>query len=75
MHINTMKGVIILFNISKETMEFVGPTLLIVIGIVFSFIFVVFIKKVSKKQEEHANRFEQEVLASKWLMEEKKKSS
>lgn len=61
-----------LFDISKETMEYVGPTLLIVIGIVFSLIFVVVIKKVSKKQEEQANRFEQEVLASKWLNEGKK---
>jgi Zn-dependent protease with chaperone function len=57
---------------SKEAMEFVGPTLLIVIGIIFSLIFVVFIKKVSKKQEERADQFEKEVLASKWAMKAKK---
>jgi Zn-dependent protease with chaperone function len=62
-----------LFNISKETMEFVGPTVLILLGIIFSFIFVVFMKKLSKKQEERANQFEQEVLASNWVKEAKKK--
>lgn len=62
-----------MFNISKETMEFVGPTVLILLGIIFSFIFVVFMKKLSKKQEERANQFEQEVLASNWVKEAKKK--
>jgi hypothetical protein len=57
---------------SKEVMEFMGPTLLIVIGIIFSLLFVVFIKKVSSKQEERAVRFEKEILSSKWAIEAKK---
>ncbi|RZT24250.1 MULTISPECIES: hypothetical protein [Fictibacillus] len=53
-------------------MDFLGPTLLIVIGIIFSLLFVFFIKKISRKQEERADQFEQEVLASDWSKSSRK---
>jgi Zn-dependent protease with chaperone function len=57
---------------SKAAMDFLGPTLLIVIGIIFSLLFVFFIKKISRKQEERADQFEQEVLASDWSKSSRK---
>jgi Zn-dependent protease with chaperone function len=47
-------------------MEFFSPSVLITVGIIFSFLFVIFIKRVSKKQEERANQFEKQVLSAPW---------
>jgi hypothetical protein len=53
-----------LFNISKEAMEYVAPTVLILLAALFSFLFVIFMKRLSKKQEQQAKLFEQEILSS-----------
>jgi F0F1-type ATP synthase membrane subunit b/b' len=59
-----------LLNLSKETMEYIAPTVLILFGIIFSFLFVIFIKRISKKQEERAKHFEKQVLSASWSKEE-----
>ncbi|OYD55986.1 hypothetical protein CGZ90_19965 [Fictibacillus aquaticus] len=69
---NRMKVVIKLFNIyfPEDKTEYLPSLVLLLLAVIFSYLFVFFMKKYSKKEEEKANLFEQQILSAKWKKEE-----